>query len=69
MNDVAGKDQGSSMNAIEPSSYRVSIIARCEVAQRTMALYFERPDSFSLPRSPDTVSDRIKFQIGSLQWA
>ena len=47
MNDVAGKDQGSSTKAIEPSNYRVSIIARCEVAQRTMALYFERPDGFS----------------------
>lgn len=47
MNEVAGKDQESSLNAIEPSTYRVRLIARREVAQRTMALFFERPAGYS----------------------
>lgn len=47
MSEVAGKDQESSLNAIEPSTYRVRLIARREVAQRTMALFFERPAGFS----------------------
>ncbi|MEO8326915.1 MAG: FAD-dependent oxidoreductase [Nitrospirota bacterium] len=47
MNEVAGKDQESSLKAIEPSIFQVRLIARREVAQRTMALYFERPTGFS----------------------
>lgn len=47
MNDIPRKDQGSSLNAVEPSIHRVRLIARREVALRTMALYFERPAGFS----------------------
>ncbi len=47
MNEVAGKDQESSLNAIEPPTCRVRLIARREVAKRTMALFFERPVGFS----------------------
>ncbi|HSF10875.1 MAG TPA: FAD-dependent oxidoreductase [Nitrospirales bacterium] len=47
MNDVASEDQGSGLNAIKASGYRVRLIARREVAQRTMALYFARPAGFS----------------------
>lgn len=47
MNELAGKDQGSGGNAIEPAGHRVRLIARSEVAKKTMALYFERPTGFS----------------------
>ncbi len=67
MNDIASKDQGLSPNAMEASGYRVRLIARREVAQRTMALYFERPAGFSfkagqfidltLPDPPETDSE------------
>jgi ferredoxin-NADP reductase len=67
MNDVASEDQGSGLNAIEGSVYLVRLIARSEVAQRTMALYFERPAGFlfkagqfidlTLPDPPETDSE------------
>ncbi len=47
MNDVSSEDQGSGLNAMEPSSHRIGLIARREVALRTMAFYFERPAGFS----------------------
>lgn len=47
MNELAGKDQELSLNAIEASGYRVRLITRREVAQRTMAFYFERPPGFT----------------------
>lgn len=47
MNELTGMDHGSSLNAIEPLGYRVSMIERRGVAERTMALYFERPAGFS----------------------
>jgi ferredoxin-NADP reductase len=47
MNYVVSTDQASSSSANEPSPYQVRLIARREVAERTMALYFDRPADFS----------------------
>lgn len=47
MDDVVSKDQISSVNAIASSSYRTRLIARSEVARKTMAFYLERPAGFS----------------------
>src|SRR5690606_27711157 len=47
MDNVVSKDQISSVNAIASLSYRTRLIARSEVARKTMAFYFERPAGFS----------------------
>ena len=47
MDNVRSNDRGATSLHIEPSTYQIKLTQRREVAERTVAFYFERPADFT----------------------